>query len=214
MPEHETQQRTHAAPDQAALIETARQAVAVLNATAAWRITGTFTEPPPPDASVYDVLAALRTRYAGKPVPPCRVCGGKLTMQACGGGRPTEYACPRPDGVAFDDHVEHYRASRFIETRPADPEGAALVDALDAVLRAANVQPPVIGTLATRYAVIPATPDGTEPVWCEDPDTAANHHGDATKTGPDGHTLVVRYSTVYPDGSSRIIDTRPYDADD
>jgi hypothetical protein len=40
-----------------------------------------------------DLSWVLHRRYTPTPVPPCCVCGGKLSMQSIGGGRPTGYAC-------------------------------------------------------------------------------------------------------------------------
>lgn len=79
-----------------------------------------------------DLLDRLRSRYAAEPVPPCRVCGGELTPQAMGGG-PTEYGCPRPEGVSFNDHQAHYAASKWTHYRPGDTDVMALVEIVEVV---------------------------------------------------------------------------------
>ena len=43
-----------------------------------------------------DIVAALVKSYRESVIPPCRVCGAALSMQACGGGKPTVWAC---DGI-------------------------------------------------------------------------------------------------------------------
>jgi len=85
-------------------------------------------QPPLPD------LAALRARYTPTPVPPCRVCGGPLSIARMGGGEATEYACSesRPTKVGEYDKwlVGHYRRSHWTQLRPGDPDILALLDLL------------------------------------------------------------------------------------
>lgn len=100
------------------------------------------------DAELVELLAA---RYASEPVPPCRVCGGVLSIASCGGGRATEYACSDleddpddPDkpgalrrkagrGIADD----HYSQSRWTHYQPGD----AAVQELLARFQALKVAP-------------------------------------------------------------------------
>ncbi len=58
------------------------------------------------------ILTMLRRSYSRPTIPPCRVCGGTLSVQAMGGGRPTEWAC---DGR--EDDPEHPGERRFKEGR-------------------------------------------------------------------------------------------------
>jgi len=80
------------------------------------------------------LLDRLRERYTGEPVPPCRVCGGTLTVQSMGGGRATEYGCPKPDDVAYGEWAEHYSRSKWTQYRPGDVDVIALVDAVEALV--------------------------------------------------------------------------------
>lgn len=74
-------------------------------------------------------LDALREQYTDVPVPPCRVCGGPLTIQASGGGVRTTYAHTVPDGVQAFDWVEHYRASTWSPRYDGDSRVIKLLDA-------------------------------------------------------------------------------------
>lgn len=40
-----------------------------------------------------ELLAEIRERYEPTEVPPCRVCGEALSLQQCGGGEPSVWAC-------------------------------------------------------------------------------------------------------------------------
>ena len=77
-------------------------------------------------AEISEAAQALVNSYTPDPVPPCRVCGGKLSIQAIGGGRPTVYACSgsyedengairRSEGRSPAD--EHYSNSRWEQYR-------------------------------------------------------------------------------------------------
>lgn len=84
------------------------------------------------------VVDVLRERYAPTEVPPCRVCGGPLSLAAIGGGKPTVWACSgneddpdRPgyirsqpgrwgnakDGVSEYGPGGHYHDSRWVDRR-------------------------------------------------------------------------------------------------
>lgn len=82
---------------------------------------------------VAELVATLRARYTAPEVPPCRVCGGKLSLQAVGGGRPTVWACDGYDtrmvseeeferdwhpGRSFVD--KHYSDSRYEQYQHGD----------------------------------------------------------------------------------------------
>lgn len=60
------------------------------------------------------VIRTLRYRYTAEPVPPCRVCGEDLTVQACGGGEPTVWACTA-NGIG-----DHYDRSMFVQRKTGD----------------------------------------------------------------------------------------------
>jgi hypothetical protein len=75
-----------------------------------------------------DLVAELTLRYAPSEIPPCRVCGGKLSIRCVGGGEPTEWACsPVEDDPERPDHLRlklgrlgvdvHYRDSRYVDRR-------------------------------------------------------------------------------------------------
>ena len=78
------------------------------------------------DLSDAALLAKLRERYAPTIIPPCRVCGGELSIGSVGGGRPTKWGCSeweeagdgtlrrKPDRSAGD---QHYSNSVFIDSR-------------------------------------------------------------------------------------------------
>lgn len=54
-----------------------------------------------------DVVWMLTRRYTADEVPPCHICGGALSPQSMGGGRPTTWAC---DGREDDpDRPGHWR---------------------------------------------------------------------------------------------------------
>lgn len=77
-----------------------------------------------------DLIARLRERYTADAVPSCRVCGSELSIQSMGGGRATEYAHSRPEGVSFRDWSEHYSNSRWTQYRGGDSEVLALLNAI------------------------------------------------------------------------------------
>lgn len=72
-------------------------------------------------------LDALEQRYTRTPVPPCRVCGGELTPQSMGGGRPTVYAHSTPDGVSWTSWQAHYQGSRWEQPRSGDSDVLAAI---------------------------------------------------------------------------------------
>lgn len=73
-----------------------------------------------------DLITGLEHIYQATAVPPCRVCGGVLSIQSMGGGQPTVWACdPKewPDdgepfykpGRSFID--DHYERSHWTDYR-------------------------------------------------------------------------------------------------
>lgn len=60
------------------------------------------------DWSDEDLIHMLHHWYDPPVIPPCRVCGGKLAIQAMGGGQPTKYAhqVHLPSGMIDWDHYE------------------------------------------------------------------------------------------------------------
>ena len=87
-------------------------------------------------------IARLRQRYTPPAIPPCRVCGGPLSIGAVGGGQPTVWACSGQE--ADPDHPgrlrrqlgrgvadEHYSRSRWEDrSQGGDSDVIALLDAL------------------------------------------------------------------------------------
>jgi len=72
-----------------------------------------------------ELLTLLERDHTTTEIPPCRVCGGSLSIQAIGGGRPTVWACSGQDesgkylpGRRAAD--EHYSESRFEDRRHTD----------------------------------------------------------------------------------------------
>lgn len=57
-------------------------------------------------------LKALRAKYSPQPVPPCRVCGGRLQMSYMGKGR-TEWTCSTVslEALATEAGIRHYSHS-------------------------------------------------------------------------------------------------------
>lgn len=77
----------------------------------------------------YFTLNYLEEKYTADVVPPCRVCGGKLSIARAGGGERTKYAHSRPDGVSFDEWSEHYTNSSWYQNRIGDDMVIALIKA-------------------------------------------------------------------------------------
>lgn len=73
------------------------------------------------DWNNYEILDELKERYKPTEIPPCRVCGGKLSIQSIGLG-PTVWACDRfdEDGNRIKGRKpadEHYSKSRIEDHR-------------------------------------------------------------------------------------------------
>lgn len=72
-----------------------------------------------------ELIGDLKKRYDQLPIPPCRICGGELSIAAIGGGRPTKYACSGSgdDGKYLPGRScadEHYRDSHYEDYQHAD----------------------------------------------------------------------------------------------
>lgn len=78
-----------------------------------------------------ELASLLVQRYTGEPVPPCRICGGALSIASAGGGNATRYACDMmeidPDRPAFLRRKEgrfaadeHYSQSGWTQFNPGD----------------------------------------------------------------------------------------------
>jgi hypothetical protein len=95
----------------------------------------------------------LRKHHKPTEIPPCPVCGRRLTIGSCGGGEPTIYACglweadPDKPGTSrrrtnYESYgctwAEHYGRSRFTDRRHADPDVPALCDDVDALVALAR----------------------------------------------------------------------------
>jgi hypothetical protein len=77
-------------------------------------------------------LAALAHSYTAEPIPPCRICGGPLSLARAGGGRDTVWACSTQEdslaykpGRTFSD--EHYRESLWTATLMGDARVLELI---------------------------------------------------------------------------------------
>ena len=86
----------------------------------------------------------LRKRYTPPEIPNCSICGASLSIQRCGGGEPTVYAC---DGYEADPENpgmvrraagrgiadKHYEESRYIDWKKGgDLDVIELLDELQA----------------------------------------------------------------------------------
>lgn len=74
-----------------------------------------------------ELIEQLIERYTSDPVPPCRVCGGSLSIERAGGGEPTVWACspweddptdpgrlkPKAERNLVDDHYERSRWKQY-----------------------------------------------------------------------------------------------------
>lgn len=78
-----------------------------------------------------DLIESLSDRYTPEPVPPCRVCGGELSVQSIGGGNATVWGCSgteddpdRPGHVRYKEGRrvadDHYAQSTWTQHREGD----------------------------------------------------------------------------------------------
>lgn len=88
-----------------------------------------------PAWTLEEITSVLTGRYKASEIPPCKVCGGKLSPQKTGGGEPDEWACsvyeddPEKPGYVRNkaDRTEgivdnHYVESRYIDRRQGGDE--------------------------------------------------------------------------------------------
>ena len=84
----------------------------------------------------YEEIETLRERYTPDSIPPCRVCGAKLSIASAGGGNATKYVCSEvyrdgfgrigtPEGNA---KLDHRKASEFYHVRSGDSLVIRLID--------------------------------------------------------------------------------------
>jgi hypothetical protein len=68
-----------------------------------------------------ELVTELGTRYKPTEVPPCKLCGKELSLQAFGGGNPTVWACDGRDENVWREGRkpadDHYRRSQFEDRR-------------------------------------------------------------------------------------------------
>lgn len=104
----------------------------------------------------------LRKRYTPPEIPKCKICGSELSIQRCGGGEPTVYACdgyeadPENPGMVRraagrDIADKHYEESRYIDWKKGgDSDVVALLDELEAKDKALSAQDNHINQQADR----------------------------------------------------------------
>lgn len=112
------------------------------------------------DWKTSEVLAVLRERHAPTVVPPCRLCGAKLSCQSMGGGEPIVYACDGHVEPGSRDYVPgrgfadtHYSESRWFDRRHADEtvvELARRADLAITILREWRAMPDDVRTEMDR----------------------------------------------------------------
>jgi hypothetical protein len=78
-----------------------------------------------------ELVEKILERHTPTEIPPCRVCGGKLSIGSIGGGGPTVWACStmeddpdRPGHLRYKEGRscgdDHYGQSRFEDHRHTD----------------------------------------------------------------------------------------------
>ena len=113
-----------------------------------------------------DLMDVVEFCFRAEPIPPCRVCGGPLTIGSMGGGHATKWGCDgriedpeRPDaGVYADGRTiadEHYAQSQWTQHRSGDIRVVELVERMR-VLDAANTK--IQTELRTLRALIDGEP--------------------------------------------------------
>lgn len=81
-------------------------------------------------------IERLREYHTPTEIPPCRICGRPLTIQAIGGGKPTVWGCSEWDengervpGRRCAD--QHYGDSKFEDHKHSDSDVRALLDLVE-----------------------------------------------------------------------------------
>ena len=72
-------------------------------------------------AGVAELLSELRRSYTRDPVPPCRICGGPLSVQSIGGGQPTVWACSGKEDDPDRPNYIQTKAGRWEKAEPGSP---------------------------------------------------------------------------------------------
>ncbi len=116
-------------------------------------------------------VSEIRAHHTPTVIPPCRVCGEELSLQACGGGEPTRWGCsgtgddPERPGlsrykVGRNCADEHYSQSVFVDRKHDDPGVLYLLDLVERMgdtLGRFSSEFPVPGC---GYCTITIKPDG------------------------------------------------------
>ena len=113
-----------------------------------------------------DLMDVVEFCFRAEPIPPCRVCGGPLTIGSMGGGHATRWGCDgriedpsRPEAVVYADGRtvadEHYAQSQWTQHRSGDTRVIELVERMR-VLDAANAK--VQAELRSLRALIDGEP--------------------------------------------------------
>lgn len=83
-----------------------------------------------------EIIATLRKRYSEPVIPPCSVCGKEMSIQRCGGGSPTIWACDGLDAEGRRLADDHYERSRWTDYRAGgDADVITLLEAYEALLK-------------------------------------------------------------------------------
>lgn len=90
---------------------------------------------PAPELNDEDLLAVLAQRYATEPVPPCRVCGDKLSIASIGGGHATRYACSGHEVDPADPQRLRYKPGRSLADEHYAQSGWTHLQPGDALVR-------------------------------------------------------------------------------
>lgn len=64
-----------------------------------------------------DLAWMLTERYKPSEIPPCRVCGGPLSIGAIGGGEPTRWACSGMEDDPESPGNRRYKQGRTVADR-------------------------------------------------------------------------------------------------
>ena len=106
---------------------------------------------PPMSESKKPTVSEIRAHHTPTVIPPCRVCGEELSLQACGGGEPTRWGCsgteddPERPGlsrykVGRNCADEHYSQSVFVDRKHDDPGVLYLLDLVERMRKALSNQ--------------------------------------------------------------------------
>lgn len=86
---------------------------------------------------IQTIIAELRDRYAPTAAPPCRICGGELSLERAGGGNPSVWRCAGrvEGGYAPGRKIadQHYKDSEWTDYRAGGDQ--RVIDICDALER-------------------------------------------------------------------------------